>query len=109
MGMYSPNIAMTGFPNPAMFANMPIGQYMASYEDMMKFAMIQQMFKNEQMKGMGFPNMPNIGSQMIPGMMSNMDLLNLRQNLYQNYMRSLSQQQPPKKNAPIHNLTEAYL
>ena len=50
-------------------------------------------------------NFPNMGPQMIPGMMSNMDLLNLRQSLYQNYIRSLNQQQPPKKNAPIHNLT----
>jgi len=77
---------------------------------MMKLSMIQQMIKNEQLKGMGFPN---IVPQMMAGMMPTNELMNLKQNMYQNYMRNVPQAQPQpqvvKPNAPIHNLTEAFL
>lgn len=105
---------MPGFPNLNMLAGMNgvnVNQYMEYYK-MMEVAMYQQMLKNEQLKGMGFPN---LGAQMMPGMMSSpADLMNLRQNLYQNYMRrGMSQQVPAmqavQRNAPIHNLTEVYL
>lgn len=77
---------------------------------MMKLSMIQQMIKNEQLKGMGFPN---IVPQMMAGMMPTTELMNLKQNMYQQYMRNVPQPQPQpqvvKPNAPIHNLTEAFL
>jgi hypothetical protein len=70
------------------------------------------MIKNEQLKGMGFPNLL---PQMMSGMMATpAEFLNLKQNLYQTYMRKnmaqqIAQLQPTHRNAPIHNLTEAYL
>ncbi len=79
---------------------------------MMELAMYQSIIKNEQLKGMGFPNLL---SPMMPGMMATpADFLNIEQNLYQTYMRKNMVQQPPQlqptqRNAPIHNLTEAYL
>ncbi len=102
---------MPGFPNQNPLNGMNVNQYMEYYK-MMELAMYQQMFKNEQLKGIGFPG---LGTQMIPGMMSTpADLLNLRQNLYQSYMRKNMTMQPPQvqvpqRNAPIHNLTEVFL
>jgi hypothetical protein len=57
-----------GFPNPAIFTNMPISQYMGCYEEMMRFSMLQQMMKNEQLKGMNFPNP---GPQFMASLMAN--------------------------------------
>ena len=102
---------MPGFLNQNMLAGMNVNQYMEYYK-MMELAMYQQMLKNEQLKGIGFPG---LGPQMIPGMMPTpADLLNLKQNLYQSYMRKNMTMQPPQvqmpqRNAPIHNLTEVFL
>ncbi len=102
---------MSGFPNQNLLTGMNVNQYMEYYK-MMELAMYQQMLKNEQLKGIGFPG---LGAQMIPGMMSTpADLLNLKQNLYQSYMRKNMTMQPqqvqvPQRNAPIHNLTEVFL
>lgn len=97
-----------GFPNPAIFTNMPINQYMGCYEEMMRFSMIQQLIKNEQLKGINFGN---LGPQFMANMMANVDLMNLKQNMYPNYLRNISQPavQVPKKNPPIHDLTEVFL
>ncbi len=66
--------------------------------------MIQQMLKNEQLKGMNFPG---IGPQMMASMMPPADLF--KQPYYQNLLRGMAQQPQipiqPKRNAPIHNLT----
>jgi hypothetical protein len=102
---------MQGFPNQNLLTGMNVNQYMEYYK-MMELAMYQSMLKNEQFKGMGFPN---LGPQIMPGMMASpADLLNLKQNLYQTYMRrNMAQQafqfQAAQRNAPIHNLTEVYL
>ena len=102
---------MSGFPNQNLLTGMNVNQYIEYYK-MMELAMYQQMLKNEQLKGISFPG---LGTQMIPGMMSTpADLLNLKQNLYQSYMRKNMTMHPPQvqvpqRNAPIHNLKEVFL
>ena len=109
--MYPQGMPMTSFPSQNLLAGMNVNQYMEYYK-MMELAMYQQMFKNEQLKGMGFPNM---APQMMQGMMpASSDLINLKQNLYQNYMRRTMPQQGsqapiPPRNAPIYDLTEVFL
>lgn len=104
MNMYGQGMPMPGFPNPAIFTNMPINQYMGCYEEMMRLSMLQQLIKNEQMKGM---NIANFNPQLMANTMANADMMNLKQNVYQNYMRSMTPPQPPvaKKTPPIYNLT----
>lgn len=41
---------------------------MGCYEEMMRFSMLQQMMKNEQLKGMNFPNP---GPQFMASLMAN--------------------------------------
>lgn len=104
MNMYGQGIPMQGFPNPAIFTNMPINQYMGCYEEMMRLSMLQQMIKNEQLKGM---NIANFNPQFMANMMANADLMNMKQNMYQNYVRGMTPPQVPvaKKTPPIYNLT----
>jgi hypothetical protein len=104
MNIYGQGIPMAGFPNPAIFTNMPINQYMGCYEEMMRLSMLQQLIKNEQMKGI---NYGNLGPQFMASIMANAEMMNLKQNLCQNYMRNIPQPsvQAPKKNPPIYNLT----
>ncbi len=60
------------------------------------------------MKGVNFAS---LGPQFMANMMANADLMNMKQNMYPNYMPNM--QQPPivitKKNSPIYNLTEVFL
>ncbi len=67
--------------------------------------MLQQLIKNEQLKGM---NIANFNPQFMANMMANADLMNMKQNMYQNYMRGMTPPQAPvvaKKTPPIYNLT----
>lgn len=70
----------------------------------MRLSMLQQLLKNEQMKGM---NIANFNPQFMANMMANADLMNMKQNMYQNYIRGMPQPQAPvaKKTPPIYNLT----
>ena len=104
MNIYGQGMPIAGFPNPAIFTNMPINQYMGCYEEMMRLQMLQQLIKNEQMKGM---NIANFNPQFMANMMANADLMNMKQNMYQNYMRGMVPPQAPvaKKTPPIYNLT----
>lgn len=55
-------------------------------------------------------NLNNFSPQLLANIMANADLLNLKQNIYPNYMRvAPPQAQAPEKNPPIHNLTEVFL
>ena len=70
--------------------------------------MLQEIFKNQQIKGI---NMNNSNPQMIE-MMNSPDFINMKQHLYQNYMqptRSNTNQSIIKNDAPIYNLTEVLL
>jgi len=74
MNIYPQGIPMNGFsnqiPNQNIMANMSVNQYMEYYNEMMRLSMLQQMIKNEQFKGITYPNMtPH--PQLIPGMIQN--------------------------------------
>lgn len=107
--MYGQGIPIAGFPNPAIYANMPISQYMGCYEEMMRLSMLQQMFKNYQMKGI---NMDQNADQFMARMMAHPDMINNKQNIYQNYIQAMPL--PPQvpvanKVPPIYNLTDVFL
>ncbi len=60
------------------------------------------------MKGI---NIAGLGPQFMANILANADLMNMKQNMYPNYMPNM-QQTPviiPKKNSPIYNLTEVFL